>query len=325
MPLYLNTRNPNVKTLKDFTDKDKIALPAVKVSVQAVTLQMAAEKVFGEGQHGKLDALTVSMSHPDAQTALLSGQSEITAHFGSPPFQYQQFEAAGHPHAIELGRRAGRADHVQRGLDDGQIPRREPEALCRVSSRRWKRRRRRSTRDKKAAAEAYLRPVEGQGLRRRHPRDAQRSCDRLYHRPPRTYMAYANFMVKTGMIKVQARLVEGSLLPGRPRRGGELMEGHAGGANSRHCPTSRRSARRMRDRAARPPHAGADCSALAPDGRAALLQMREIAEVGAFKARGATNAVSAHGRRARRGVVTHSSGNHGAALAYAARQRGIAV
>ena len=64
MPLYLNTRNPNVKTIKDFTEKDKIALPAVKVSIQAVTLQMAAEKAFGEGQQGKLDALTVSMSHP---------------------------------------------------------------------------------------------------------------------------------------------------------------------------------------------------------------------------------------------------------------------
>jgi NitT/TauT family transport system substrate-binding protein len=95
MPLYLTTRNPDVKTLKDFTAKDKIALPAVKVSIQAVTLQMAAEKAFGEGQQYKLDPLTVSMSHPDAQTALLSGQSEITAHFGSPPFQYQQLERPG--------------------------------------------------------------------------------------------------------------------------------------------------------------------------------------------------------------------------------------
>jgi NitT/TauT family transport system substrate-binding protein len=95
MPLLLNTRNPNVKSIKDFTDKDRIALPAVKVSVQAVTLQMAAEKAFGEGQQGKLDPLTVSMSHPDGQTALLSGRSEITAHFSSPPFQYQQLEKPG--------------------------------------------------------------------------------------------------------------------------------------------------------------------------------------------------------------------------------------
>ena len=95
MPLYLTTRNPDVKTIRDFTAKDKIALPAVKVSIQAVTLQMAAEKAFGDGQQNKLDALTVSMSHPDAQTALLSGQSEITAHFSSPPFQYQQLERPG--------------------------------------------------------------------------------------------------------------------------------------------------------------------------------------------------------------------------------------
>lgn len=92
MPLYLNTRNPNVKTIKDFTPKDKIALPAVKVSIQAVTLQMAAEQAFGPGQQNKLDPLTVTMSHPDGQTALLSGTSEITAHFTSPPFQYQELD-----------------------------------------------------------------------------------------------------------------------------------------------------------------------------------------------------------------------------------------
>jgi NitT/TauT family transport system substrate-binding protein len=55
MPLYLNTINPNVKSIRDFSDKDRIALPAVKISIQAITLQMAAEKTFGPGQHGKLD------------------------------------------------------------------------------------------------------------------------------------------------------------------------------------------------------------------------------------------------------------------------------
>ncbi len=47
-------------------------------------------------------------------------------------------------------------------------------------------------------------------------------------------------------------------------------------------------------------------------------------KVGAFKARGACNAVfSLNDEAAARGVVTHSSGNHGAALAYAAQRRGI--
>ena len=89
MPLYLNSRNPAVKSLKDFTDKDRIALPAVKSSIQAVTLQMAAEKEFGPGNFAKLDSLTITRSHPDAQAALFSN-TEINAHFSSPPFQYQQ-------------------------------------------------------------------------------------------------------------------------------------------------------------------------------------------------------------------------------------------
>jgi NitT/TauT family transport system substrate-binding protein len=92
MPLYLNTRNPDVKTVRDFTSNDKIALPAVKVSFQAVNLQMAAAKAFGEKNYNKLDPLTVSMKHPDALAALLSGGSEIIGHFGSPPYQYQELE-----------------------------------------------------------------------------------------------------------------------------------------------------------------------------------------------------------------------------------------
>ncbi len=114
MPLYLNTRNPNIKTIKDFTDKDKIALPAVKVSNQAIYLQMAAEQVFGPGQQSKLDRLTVSMSHPDAQAQLLSGMSEINSHFTAPPFQYQElknpsihtvlnsYDVLGGPHTFNL-------------------------------------------------------------------------------------------------------------------------------------------------------------------------------------------------------------------------------
>src|SRR5213592_655441 len=47
-------------------------------------------------------------------------------------------------------------------------------------------------------------------------------------------------------------------------------------------------------------------------------------KIGAFKARGATNAVfSLDDDAARRGVATHSSGNHGAAVARAAKLRGI--
>jgi NitT/TauT family transport system substrate-binding protein len=95
MPLALNVRNPNVKSLKDFTDMDRIAVPAAKVSMQAILLQMACEKEFGPGNHGKLDHLVITMAHPDATIAMLSAQKDVTASFSSVPFQYRQQKQAG--------------------------------------------------------------------------------------------------------------------------------------------------------------------------------------------------------------------------------------
>jgi NitT/TauT family transport system substrate-binding protein len=88
VPMTLLTRNPEVKSLKDFTDKDKIALPAVKTSMQAVTLQMAAAKLWGDAQFERLDKLTVSMRHPDGAATMLSGQGEIDAHFTAAPYDF---------------------------------------------------------------------------------------------------------------------------------------------------------------------------------------------------------------------------------------------
>ncbi len=91
-PVFLNSNKPSLRSLKDFTERDRIALPSVKVSFQAIALEMAAEQTFGRGQHERLDHLTVSLAHPDGTAALLGGRSEITAHFTSAPFQYQQLQ-----------------------------------------------------------------------------------------------------------------------------------------------------------------------------------------------------------------------------------------
>ena len=47
-PVLLNTRDPSIGTIKDFKPSDRIAVPAVKVSIQALLLHMEAAKVFGE-------------------------------------------------------------------------------------------------------------------------------------------------------------------------------------------------------------------------------------------------------------------------------------
>src|SRR6516225_8327298 len=80
MPYVLVTRNPNVKTIADFTDKDKIALPAVKLTGHAIALEIEAAKIWGPNHYDKLDSITITRSHADAAAAVMSGQSEINAH-----------------------------------------------------------------------------------------------------------------------------------------------------------------------------------------------------------------------------------------------------
>jgi sulfonate transport system substrate-binding protein len=54
---------------------------------------MQCAKLFGPANFGKLDHLTVSMAHPDALAALLSGsRGSITAHFGQSPFQEEELK-----------------------------------------------------------------------------------------------------------------------------------------------------------------------------------------------------------------------------------------
>jgi NitT/TauT family transport system substrate-binding protein len=90
MPLYLVSRTPRIRTIADFTGQDRIGLPGIKVSPQAVTVQKAAAKAFGDANWNKLDSLTVNMSHPVAMQALLSGKSDVVAHFASEPFAYEE-------------------------------------------------------------------------------------------------------------------------------------------------------------------------------------------------------------------------------------------
>jgi len=90
LPMYLNTRSAHLKTLDDFTDKDKIAVTAVKVSIPSIIMQRYAQQKYGAGQYARFDKYTVSMTHPDGVIALLSGSGGISAHFTSPPFHQRE-------------------------------------------------------------------------------------------------------------------------------------------------------------------------------------------------------------------------------------------
>src|SRR3984885_15155601 len=95
MPYVLVTRNPAVKTIADFTEKDKIALPAVKLTGHAIALEMEAARIWGPEHYDKLDSITITRSHADAAAAVMSAQSEINSHFASAPFYYYELATPG--------------------------------------------------------------------------------------------------------------------------------------------------------------------------------------------------------------------------------------
>ena len=84
--IWLNTRNPNLRSLRDFTEKDRIAVPSLKVSTQAIMMHIASEQLWGKGNHTKLDHIIVALPHPESLAAVLRPGHEIETHFATSPF-----------------------------------------------------------------------------------------------------------------------------------------------------------------------------------------------------------------------------------------------
>jgi len=113
-PLVLISRNPRIKTLADFRPGDKIAVPTIKVSTQAILLSMAAERLYGKADAGHFDPMTVQLGHPDAVAALLNPNGEIESHFAAPPFFADELKRVPGAHVVTtsadiLGHKASQA------------------------------------------------------------------------------------------------------------------------------------------------------------------------------------------------------------------------
>jgi NitT/TauT family transport system substrate-binding protein len=90
-PLGLVTWREDIRSLEDFDENDRIALPQPG-SIQHILLSMACERELGQAD--ALDELLVTMNHPDGMQALL-GEREISAHFTSPPYVMEELARPG--------------------------------------------------------------------------------------------------------------------------------------------------------------------------------------------------------------------------------------
>ena len=94
MPNLLVSSDPRIKTIKDYTDQDRISMAGAGSSVQTVYLQMEVAKIWGISDYKRLNKLMVNLPHPEGLRAMLAGQ-EIRSLFTSPPFQNQALEKPG--------------------------------------------------------------------------------------------------------------------------------------------------------------------------------------------------------------------------------------
>ena len=104
----------------------------MKVSIPAIIMQMAAIKEFGKADYAKYDPYTVSLTHPDGVIALLSGKSEITAHFTSPPFHQRERKDPKRAHDHDLERDHGRPEHLHDAVCAGKFYDENPKAYAAV-------------------------------------------------------------------------------------------------------------------------------------------------------------------------------------------------
>ena len=100
LPAVLVSREERIRRITDYGPQDRIAVPTVLVSTQAILIQMACEQAYGPQSWKRLDANTVQMGHPDAFIALKNPQHEVRSHFGSPPFIGRELREIPGVHAV---------------------------------------------------------------------------------------------------------------------------------------------------------------------------------------------------------------------------------
>jgi NitT/TauT family transport system substrate-binding protein len=138
-PIFLMTVDPRIKSLKDFGEGDRIAVSAVKVTMQALFLNLAAAREWGWDARFKLDPLTVSMSHPMSIQALRTGKLEVKSYAAIVPYNYEVHRGQQRAPAHDVLRGAGRRPQPERDLGLREPGSRRTRRPTRRSWRRSKR------------------------------------------------------------------------------------------------------------------------------------------------------------------------------------------
>lgn len=199
MPIYLLSADPAIKTIRDFGPKDRIAVPAVGVSIHAIVLEMAAEQAFGDGGWARLNDQTVGMNFADAAISLLTRSGTVTAAFSVSPFQEQQLEDP-HIHRVLSSYDVLGGPHTQATLyATGRFHDENPETAAAIFEALDQAMR--LIRNDPAAAAALYVETEQSPLTPQFVEGIVRDPDHFFTIVPQNVQKFADFLYRTGQIK----------------------------------------------------------------------------------------------------------------------------
>jgi NitT/TauT family transport system substrate-binding protein len=201
IPMYLNTRADHLKKLEDLKDDDKIAVTAVKVSIPSIIMQMYAKKTGADAY--KFDKYTVSMQHPDAVVAIVSGNKQITAHYASAPFHQRELKEPGARTIQNTNDVMGGPQTFTMISTTTKFHNENPKAYAAFVAA-LKQSFAMIKNDKKAAAQVLLESMGGKGWDVDELAKMLDDKDTNYTIKPEGVMKYATFMHEIGSLKNQA-------------------------------------------------------------------------------------------------------------------------
>jgi NitT/TauT family transport system substrate-binding protein len=200
MPMYLNTTADHLRALDDIHEDEKIAVTAVKVSIPAIVMQMYAKQKYGAANTFKYDRYTISMQHPDAVVALLTGNKQITAHYSSPPFHQRERKKPNIRTIMSTDDVMGGATTFTMISTTTKFHDENPKAYAAFVAA-LKQSFDMIRADKKAAAQVLLDSMGGKGWMVEELAEMLNDPKIYYTTKPENVMKYATFMHKIGSLK----------------------------------------------------------------------------------------------------------------------------
>lgn len=202
MPMLLNARVAQLKSLDSIAPGQKLAVTSVKVSIPSIVMQMYAKKKYGKDQVFRFDPATVTMGHPDALIALLSGSGNVVGHWASPPFDRRELKDARIKTLMNSDEIMGGSTTFTMLSTTTRFRNENPKVYAAVL-KALKRAEQMITEDKSNAAAVLLASMGGKGW----------SVDELkaiiadpairYTTRPENVLAYARFMQETGSLRTR--------------------------------------------------------------------------------------------------------------------------